>query len=316
MACVVTLGASFTCCMVIRSRNKSERNRSMRIFIVGLFIICIYDMVIYYCNYVIGVFSSIEVMRIGNCLIALTIYEWIVLQEKLMVKDSLRLMGRMVKNYIIFYTGLWIILTVATSAEYFYTMKWLLMLTDIVLIVAALAISVAYIIYAAVDNHKMTLHFMLITTAALLWDYGTYFRGEISVYWGNSEFIREPLDLTIVFWLAIAASTLVYVYKAGVKPVFNGKNPTVEERLIAKRKLEDRINKVCEDFGLTKREHELLELIYQGKSNKEIAEKLFLSESTVKTHIYNIFRKLDVKNRVEAIYIINGEEGEAEDESP
>ena len=47
---------------------------------------------------------------------------------------------------------------------------------------------------------------------------------------------------------------------------------------------------------------------YQGKSNKEIAEELFLSESTVKTHIYNIFRKMDVKNRIEVICIINEEQ--------
>ena len=47
------------------------------------------------------------------------------------------------------------------------------------------------------------------------------------------------------------------------------------------------------------------------KKNKklmsEIAEMLFLSESTVKTHIYNIFRKMEVKNRVSVICIINEE---------
>jgi len=71
---------------------------------------------------------------------------------------------------------------------------------------------------------------------------------------------------------------------------------------------------VCEQFKLTPREKELIELIYAGKSNKEIADTLFLSESTVKTHIYNIFRKMDVKNRVGVICIINGdiEDGQAE----
>ena len=47
-------------------------------------------------------------------------------------------------------------------------------------------------------------------------------------------------------------------------------------------------------------------------SNKEIAETLFLSESTVKTHIYNIFRKLEVKNRVGVICIINGDTDKTE----
>ena len=62
------------------------------------------------------------------------------------------------------------------------------------------------------------------------------------------------------------------------------------------------------------REHEFVELIYKGKCNKDIAESLFLSESTVKTHIYNIFRKMEVKSRVEVIYKINEQDDNVEDD--
>ena len=65
---------------------------------------------------------------------------------------------------------------------------------------------------------------------------------------------------------------------------------------------------------LRTREKELVELIYNGKSNKEIADILFLSESTVKTHIYNIFRKMDVKNRVGVICVINGDIEDGQEE--
>ena len=51
---------------------------------------------------------------------------------------------------------------------------------------------------------------------------------------------------------------------------------------------------------LTERETDVLVLIGEGKSNAEIAEKIFVSENTVKFHIKNIYLKLDVKNRVEA----------------
>ncbi len=312
LACVVLLGASFTCCMLIRSKKKTEQNRAMLVFIIGLFVVCMYDMCIYYCNYVIGIFSSTEIMRIGNSLIALSFYTWVVVQEKIMKKESLKLLGRIVKNYILFYAGLWLILTVSTTAEYFYTMKWLLLMTDIIIIIGALAVSVAHIIYAAVGNDKRNLYFIALSTALILWNYISYFWSETSVYWGNSEFIREPMDMTIVFWLAIAASTLLYVYKAGFKTTFYGQD--VEEIILARTRLEDRINKTCADFGLTRRERELLELIYQGKSNKEIADRLFLSESTVKTHIYNIFRKMDIKNRVEAVCIVNGEQIQVEED--
>ncbi len=51
---------------------------------------------------------------------------------------------------------------------------------------------------------------------------------------------------------------------------------------------------------LTEREHQILELLSQGNSNKEIGQKLFLTEKTVKHYITNILQKLQVRNRVEA----------------
>jgi DNA-binding NarL/FixJ family response regulator len=52
---------------------------------------------------------------------------------------------------------------------------------------------------------------------------------------------------------------------------------------------------------LTPREGEINELIGRGYSNREIAERLFISVSTVKSHVYNIFRKTSIKNRTQAI---------------
>jgi len=52
---------------------------------------------------------------------------------------------------------------------------------------------------------------------------------------------------------------------------------------------------------LSKRELEILSLLAQGHSNQEIATKLFVSISTVKTHIQNLFEKLDVKRRIQAV---------------
>jgi len=52
--------------------------------------------------------------------------------------------------------------------------------------------------------------------------------------------------------------------------------------------------------GLTQREMEILGLIGAGASNQQIATELFVSEHTVKSHIYNIFKKLKVNNRLQA----------------
>jgi ATP/maltotriose-dependent transcriptional regulator MalT len=56
-------------------------------------------------------------------------------------------------------------------------------------------------------------------------------------------------------------------------------------------------------LGITKRELEILQLIAQGLSNREIAAKLFVSENTVKTHSSRILDKLSAKRRTQAVQI-------------
>ena len=58
-----------------------------------------------------------------------------------------------------------------------------------------------------------------------------------------------------------------------------------------------------EQLGITAREFEILELIARGMSNREIAEKLFVSENTVKTHSSRLFDKLSAKRRTQAVQI-------------
>ncbi len=61
-------------------------------------------------------------------------------------------------------------------------------------------------------------------------------------------------------------------------------------------------NKIKE-LEITTREYEVLQYISDGLSNKEIGEKLFLSESTIKTHVSNLLVKLNAKRRTQAVQI-------------
>ncbi|WP_272150598.1 response regulator transcription factor [Tenacibaculum aiptasiae] len=62
-------------------------------------------------------------------------------------------------------------------------------------------------------------------------------------------------------------------------------------------------HKKIEELNITKREYEVLQKIAEGLSNKEIAESLFLSESTIKTHVSNILVKLNSKRRTQAVQV-------------
>jgi DNA-binding CsgD family transcriptional regulator len=84
----------------------------------------------------------------------------------------------------------------------------------------------------------------------------------------------------------------------------------IQQFLLSRRDSENSNIKHLQDFnadgtikkwGLTLRESEILQLLGQGCSNAKIAETLFISENTVKFHIKNIYIKLNVKNRMEAL---------------
>jgi DNA-binding CsgD family transcriptional regulator len=91
-------------------------------------------------------------------------------------------------------------------------------------------------------------------------------------------------------WLALKLS------KPKIKTV------VLEKEVYVARADPDSLNtSLVSQLGLSKRELEILRLLAQGHSNGEIAAKLFISLSTVKTHIQNLFEKLEVKRRIQAV---------------
>ncbi|RZJ48668.1 MAG: response regulator transcription factor, partial [Flavobacterium sp.] len=83
--------------------------------------------------------------------------------------------------------------------------------------------------------------------------------------------------------------------------------PKIETRIIEKEVFINRVDEfkfnraAADNLGLSDREIEVLELMANGLSNQEIADKLFISLNTIKTHISRIFEKMDVKRRTQAI---------------
>jgi DNA-binding NarL/FixJ family response regulator len=101
-------------------------------------------------------------------------------------------------------------------------------------------------------------------------------------------------------------SSISRLFKA-IKAVHNGQL-WIERQLIAKYFNGDITDDSCLPGSLekieallTSREQEILRILMQGDSNKEIGRKLFISEKTVKSHLNSIFKKLNVRRRLEAI---------------
>lgn len=63
-------------------------------------------------------------------------------------------------------------------------------------------------------------------------------------------------------------------------------------------------NQFLQEFKISKREEEVIQQLCEGKTNKEISDALFISLQTVKDHVYRIYQKTDVRNRVQLINLI------------
>ncbi|MDD3839297.1 MAG: response regulator transcription factor [Clostridia bacterium] len=88
-----------------------------------------------------------------------------------------------------------------------------------------------------------------------------------------------------------------------IRNVYRGETyiqPNLTTYLIKEFSKSNRRTTEKDECNLTRREREVLELIAEGMNNREIADELFISEKTVKNHVSNIFRKIDVNDRTQA----------------
>lgn len=110
---------------------------------------------------------------------------------------------------------------------------------------------------------------------------------------GASGFILKDADADVL----IDAIRNVYCGRTYIQPTMTGDLVTEYKRIKSGNSDPGRL--------LTSREVEVLKLLARGMLNKEIANELYISEKTVKNHISNIFRKLDVQDRTQAaVYAI------------
>jgi len=163
----------------------------------------------------------------------------------------------------------------------------------LLLCAAALVYTVIFIISGKKGSGKIKktppLVMLLVSSFVLfifiLLDYsGNYFPGVL-----NNSF--NFVSLTVAGYFFICVSSLVFFL------FYYTKNRAVCSRL-------DPASDFLGSRGITNREKEIIRLVMDGCSNKQISDKLYISLSTVKTHLYSIFRKMDVRSRVQLTVLI------------
>jgi DNA-binding CsgD family transcriptional regulator len=137
-----------------------------------------------------------------------------------------------------------------------------------------------------------------------------FFKHRIVFLYGTSMAILlillKWLELRFVIYdhaLEMYAGAIALVFTAlGIWLALKLSKPKIQTVIIEKR-VEDFVlnEKELATTGMSKRELEVLELMAEGLSNQEIAARLFVSLNTVKTHSSNIFEKMDVQRRTQAV---------------
>ena len=108
-------------------------------------------------------------------------------------------------------------------------------------------------------------------------------------------------DQKVVSGLKIGADD--YIVKPFILPNLLARVEAVLRRSKWQPKAEKTLNKDVNIDALTPKEKEVLALVAKGASNQEIADKLFVRDVTVKTHLNSIFKKLKVTNRTQAVLL-------------
>ena len=94
------------------------------------------------------------------------------------------------------------------------------------------------------------------------------------------------------------------IFLKGIRAIFDGEL-WLPRKIMTKCILKNKMRGPSPDghrIALTLREHEILTMVAVGATNEEIADRLCISPHTVKTHVYNIFKKINVPNRLQAAF--------------
>ncbi len=112
------------------------------------------------------------------------------------------------------------------------------------------------------------------------------------------------LPETLRFFLAMSA-LIIFNCIPLIWLRYGTRNNLLTDKLTGIKRMH--IQNILRYQGITSRENELIQLVLEGKTNGEIEKLLYISPHTVKNHLYNIYRKMKVKNRYELISRLTGE---------
>lgn len=304
IAVIILSGITFSLTLILSAREKDEKHKALYLFMAAVFVFMIIDFIVYYYldENTAGriVFAMITVSDIMFCAVVTAWVYLIIVQTDMRQRISMKaviavafvyeiasqilslMLGRYDSFMLHVQSGAGKVVLQILNLSYN-----LIMIAIGVVCIAALLKKFQKSIGRAV-NLIMSLIFIGYMIWIIYWDYSVWFETEDNLM---SIYAMDPI---ILIAAVFSCALIYYFYK---------KDPLrLREKDIATA---DAIAVIASKYGLSGRETDVIELLNSGLSNPQIAEKLYISENTVKRHINSIFKKTETANRHELLFKIS-----------
>ena len=213
-----------------------------------------------------------------------------------------RLLNIVTMIYTAVYIVIFIVTTIMliTSPAYFSRHSMIITIiyfaTDITYTVL-LVVGIIFYVPKAKKDRLLFVHSLVVSVALVYFEYMYYCWYFIDFKIASQKIMRYcPYEVSDLLWVFVNIMSVALVYKLGFSSAYRND----EGDIITDAKM----SALKTAYSLSSREVEILELIIRGKNNSDIASALFISENTVKVHIYHLYKKLQIKSRMEAINIV------------
>ncbi|MDF3000448.1 MAG: hypothetical protein K0Q48_567 [Bacillota bacterium] len=318
----------------------SKERSELRKFVFCTFLTGLVSFFTFYSQYIILLRPENTAIQVLDYLLwACFLFYWINYLDSMVGSSNLRLMKKIVKYGTLYYIGLCLLIAYGLRDLEFeianIKFRSFFLLLDVLFCILALLAVCLYAIRANSEaKNKRSGAYICVISFALIF-YASYeflnYAQIFSSFPAYGAWELGPFNATAFFLLFSNLITLIYVYyndfstsfiisqhaEESVDQIQNSSelndNATLGSDTQVAFEPTDSIADSAEQcerehvsslYNLTPREQEVMEFICKGYNNAEIADELFISQNTVKHHIYNLFKKLNVKNRIELICLL------------
>lgn len=314
-------------------KNATERVR-LRKFMVSTFLIGLISFFTFYSQYIIFLQPSNTAFRILDYLFWVCfIFYWIDYLDSIVNGVFLRKIKTIIKYGCFGYILIWLFTTSHIWDLNFYissvSSRMLFVMLDILFCMLSLFVVAIYVFrgQSQVESRLSGFYIFAVSIALMVystWEFLHYIQ-LFSVLSTPKAWELDPFNATAFFLLFTNLITLIYVYHKDFAVIFlvdsENSEAAVADNSVQSITMKENIAEInsineattiqsttSEDIAiersLTPREKEVMEFVYKGFNNAEIADELYISQNTVKHHIYNLFKKLEVNNRIELICLL------------